>query len=188
MNKVVLIGDSIRMYYQETVRTELEGSAEVIAPEDNGGTSSNVLAHLDAWITTHRPDLVHLNCGLHDIKRVDGRPPVTALQEYASNVEQIFRGILAGGSALIWATTTPVNEQWHHERKEFDRWEADVAAYNEAALEVARRLDVPVNDLFAVVMAAGRDELLSPDGVHFTDEGSAMLGRTVANVIRAHLA
>ena len=68
MKKVILIGDSIRMGYQPTVQQALLNQAHVWVPQENGGTSTNVLAHLDEWILSHRPDIVHLNCGLHDLK------------------------------------------------------------------------------------------------------------------------
>jgi len=46
MKRAVLIGDSIRKGYQATVGTTLAGAAEVWGPDQNGGTSRNVLAHL----------------------------------------------------------------------------------------------------------------------------------------------
>ena len=61
--------------------------------------------------------------------------------------------------------------------------EEEVAAYNAAAVRVAGELGVPVNDLHAVIMAAGRDELLTQDGVHFTAEGSRLLGKAVAATV-----
>ena len=48
---IVLIGDSIRMGYQDHVASELAGRAEVWVPEENGGDSRNVLAHLDQWVS-----------------------------------------------------------------------------------------------------------------------------------------
>ncbi|HEY66459.1 MAG TPA: hypothetical protein G4O02_18060 [Caldilineae bacterium] len=43
---VVLIGDSIRMGYEPFVWEMLQGVADVWGPEENGGTSQNVLDHL----------------------------------------------------------------------------------------------------------------------------------------------
>ena len=57
-------------------------------------------------------------------------------------------------------------------------------AYNEVALELARTLAVEVDDLYAIAMKAGPEDILMPDGVHFTDEGSALLGKAVARLIR----
>ena len=83
--------------------------------------------------------------------------------------------------------TTPVNEIWHHERKGFDRLEADVAAYNAVALKVADDFAIPVNDLFGIITGAGRDSCLTPDGVHFTPEGCALLGKAVAEFVKPRL-
>ena len=69
MKTIVLIGDSIRMGYQEKVREQLADWAYVWVPEENGGTSENILAHLDKWVLSRRADVVHINCGLHDIKK-----------------------------------------------------------------------------------------------------------------------
>ena len=82
---VVLIGDSIRMGYQDTVRQELQDIAEVWMPDQNGGNSENMLNHMDEWILDRTPDVVHLNCGLHDIKKEFGGAesviPVAAYEE-----------------------------------------------------------------------------------------------------------
>jgi lysophospholipase L1-like esterase len=189
VNRVVLIGDSIRMGYQQTVRADLVGVAEVSWPEANGFDSRNVLANIDDWAADLRPDLVHINCGLHDLKRdrVRGQLQVP-LEEYAVNVEKIFWRLAARTKAkVIWAMTTPVNERWHRAQKPFDRFEADVRAYNAAAAEVCTRRGVPVNDLYAAVMAAGRDRYLVADGVHFNEDGYRLLGAEVAGVIRRSL-
>jgi len=189
MKHVILIGDSIRMGYQDGVRAHLAEIAEVWAPAENGGDSRNVLAHLEEWILSRDADLVHVNCGLHDLKREFGAPePAVPLPEYRRNVEQILRAVLdQTRSKAVWAATTPVNEAWHRENKPFDRVEEDFNAYRRAAAEVCRDLGVPIDDLFEAITAAGRDELLLPDGVHFTEDGYALLARRVAECLRAHL-
>ena len=160
---------------------------EVWGPTQNGGTSSNVLAHLPEWVISRNPDFVHLNCGLHDIKRDFGSENNNVpIQEYRKNVEQILRTIKQKTKTeVIWATTTPVNEQWHHETKGFDRFEADVDAYNREATQIAQKLGVRINNLYEVVMKSGRDRLLTKDGVHFTEEGSVLLSRAVAEAVRS---
>lgn len=187
MKKLTLIGDSIRLGYEGTVRTELEGAVEILSPKENGGNSRNVLAHLEEWVISKAPDIVHLNCGLHDLKKEFGQSEAAVpIGEYGGNIEQILNAIRSRTQAtVIWAATTPVNEQWHHEKKGFDRFEADVRSYNEVATRIAEDLDVPINDLFAVVERAGRDSILLPDGVHFTPEGCVELGKAVAGFIRS---
>jgi len=185
MKEVILIGDSIRMGYKPFVEEALSGKANVWAPEKNGGTSENILNHLDEWVLSHQADVIHLNAGLHDIKKdFDATENNIPIAQYADNVRSILNGIKEGSSArLIWALTTPVNEKWHHENKGFDRFEADVTAYNQAAAEIANECGVEIHDLYQVIMDAGRDEILTKDGVHFTPEGSALLGKKVAEFV-----
>ena len=187
MKTLILIGDSIRMEYQQMVKEDLAGTIDVWWPEANGGNSKNVLDHLDEWAISRSPDIVHINSGLHDInKEFSQDARAVPLDEYTANVREILGRIQSETSAtVVWASTTPVNEEWHHKTKPFDRLEADNAAYNEAAAGVACELNVPVNDLFNVVQQAGRDELLYMDGVHFKHEGYVLLGQSVADFIRA---
>ena len=189
MKQVILIGDSIRMGYQPVVAAALRGAAEVWGPEQNGGDSANVLAHLDEWVIDRQPDIVHANAGLHDMKRPFGaRRNQVPLDQYRANLETIFRRIQdETHGILVWAKTTPVNEQWHHQRKGFDRFEADVEAYNGAAVALAAAAGVEVDDLCRAVLEGGRDRVLADDGVHFTPRGYNLLGKAVADCLRAHL-
>ena len=189
MKTVILIGDSIRMGYQPTVQQLLAGQADVWAPEENGGTSANVLAHLDEWVLLRRPDVVHLNCGLHDLKTEFGADTqAVPLDLYTANLRTIFERIQRGTpTRLIWASMTPVNERWHHENKPFDRFETDVCAYNRSAREVAVQSGAPIDNLYQVVMDAGRDTILLQDGVHFSQNGYVLLGQAVTRAIRRHL-
>ena len=160
----------------------------VFAPAQNGGTSRNVLAHLDEWVLKQQPDLVHVNCGLHDLKRAFGETPEVPLEIYRGHVRQILERL---GSRLqgtvVWATTTPVDQELHHRNKAFDRFEADVRAYNKAALDSANACGIPVNDLFAAMCAAEPEHYLLADGVHFTEAGSTLLGKAVSASIKKHL-
>ncbi|MBN1808197.1 MAG: SGNH/GDSL hydrolase family protein [Planctomycetes bacterium] len=186
LRKVVLIGDSIRMGYQDMVRRELENVADVRGPEANCGDSSRILQHVDEWIIAPSPDVVHINCGLHDLRRdYDSELQRVPVELYASNLEALFQAVMSASRAqVVWAATTPVNEQWHRDKKDFERLESQVSAYNAAAAEVAGRFGIPVNDLFDVVTRVGRDTFLSPDGVHFTGPGYELLGEAVAGFIR----
>lgn len=181
---VVLIGDSIRGGYEPYVRQLLKNEMEVWGPKQNGGNSRNVLSHLEEWAIERQPALVHINCGLHDLRReFNESENAVPLSEYSQNVRAILERIQSAQIPVIWATTTPVNEKWHHENKEFDRFEADVQRYNEAALAVVNELGIPVDDLFSVVQPE-RDNYLLPDGVHFTEEASSVLADAVAQALR----
>src|SRR5207248_6627895 len=105
--KVVLIGDSIRLGYAPGVVERLAGKAVVVSSPENGGDSGNVLAHLDDWVIREQPDVVHLNCGLHDLKRskATGRHQVE-LDRYAENLRAIVARLRKETRAgLVFAST-----------------------------------------------------------------------------------
>jgi dienelactone hydrolase/lysophospholipase L1-like esterase len=188
--RVVLIGDSIRLGYAPKVAERLDGTATVISTPANGGDSANVIEHLDEWVIRERPDVVHLNCGLHDLKRsrADGRHQVE-LPRYEANLRRIVARIRAEtGAALVFANTTPIVDERHARRgADFDRSEADVLRYNAAAASALREAGVPIHDLHWVVEQAGPEGMLGPDGTHYTDVGSDRLAEAVADCIRRQL-
>jgi dienelactone hydrolase/lysophospholipase L1-like esterase len=184
--KVVLVGDSIRLGYAPRVAERLAGKAVVISPPENGGDSTNVLAHLDEWVLRQKPDVVHLNCGLHDLKRSksDGHHQV-GLERYSENLRRIVARIRAGtDAALVFADTTPILDERHARRgADFDRTEADVRRHNAAATAIMRELGVPVHDLHWVVEQGGPETMLGPDGTHYTAAGSDRLAEAVADCV-----
>jgi len=188
MKNITLIGDSIRMGYQETVATELGDFGILTNPDENGGTSAKVLEHLDEWVISLDPDIVHINAGLHDLARLEenkGQMRLTE-EEYEINVRTILNRILDETSAkVIWAQTTPVIDKRHSKNKSFDRHDSDVIRHNEIAQKICQELNVPVNDLYHFVMANDHEKLLTQDGVHYTDEGKELLGREVARVLKS---
>jgi lysophospholipase L1-like esterase len=189
MKKVVLIGDSIRLHYQPLVTRALATEAVVLGPMENCGTSTDILAQINEWIFDYCPDIVHLNCGLHDL-RIDAGVSThqVPIDKYAANLDEIFALIGKGGRrTLIWATLTPVNEQWHQDSRPSRRYESDVALYNKTALDRAHKHGARINDLHRAVTAAGSDRLLGPDGVHFTEEGYVFLAAAVVSAVRGCL-
>ena len=190
MKTVILVGDSIRMGYEPVAVRELAGWAEVIELGGiQGGNTRNILVHLDEWVVSRDPDIVHLNAGLHDMARDPGPGPENRVPvgEYRANLERILQTLQRDtGAALVFALTTPVDlgRQLAIARG-VNRTSEDVAAYNAAAREVAAGLGVAVNDLHAAVVEGGGAELLAEDGVHFTAAGDEVLGRAVAAAVRA---
>jgi lysophospholipase L1-like esterase len=189
MKNVILIGDSIRMGYEARVCDELAGVAAVWTPGDNGATSDNVVAHLSEWAISREADVIHINAGLHDIKVEFGQDARRVpLARYEENVRYLLMRLTRETDArIVWATCTPVNEGWHNASKPFARFEADVIAYNAVATGIAAELGVAIDDLYSVVTDAGRDALLTDDGVHFEASGSELLGKAAAACIRGAL-
>ena len=166
----------------------LEGKAIVISAKPNGEDSGNVLKNLDEWVIKEKPDVVHLNAGLHDLKQTDKGYQVP-LDQYEKNLKAILDRIRKETKAtIVFATSTPIIDNLHAQRKAgFDRFEADVQKYNSAAVSVMKQAGVPVNDLHALVESRGRDKVMGPDGTHYTQEGYEMLAAAVTSEISRQL-
>ena len=189
----LLIGDSICMGYRPLVKQRLEDKVNVIGIDDNGGDSSNLLKNLDEWIINRNADLIHFNCGLHDL-RVD---PKTGnyqqpLDIYKTNLQKIVQRLKEKTNAkLVWATSTPVIDERHNAVKEFHRYERDVEAYNKAATAIMKEAGIVIDDLFSIIMTSVArrnvsDDIeicLMPDGVHATEHGNNLLTNAVINCI-----
>jgi lysophospholipase L1-like esterase/dienelactone hydrolase len=188
--KVVLVGDSLRLVYAPVAARLLSGKADVISVEANGGDSGNVLRNLEEWVIRNKPDIVHLNAGLHDLKvSKQTRQYQVPVDQYKENLRSIERIIREGTTArLIFACTTPILDERHSGRgEEFDRFERDVRRYNETAFNSMKDLGVPVDDLHWIVEKGGTAALLDKDGTHYTPEGYELLGRAVADCVSRHI-
>jgi dienelactone hydrolase/lysophospholipase L1-like esterase len=184
--KVVLIGDSIRLGYAPAVSRMLAGRAVVVSPEPNGGDSANVLANLETWVLRENPDVVHLNCGLHDLKvSRKTKQHQVEIKQYETNLKQIVARIQKETRAtLVFANTTPIIDDRHASRgAEFDRSETDVARYNAVAARVMKEAGVPLHDLHWVVEQEGAAGVMLPDGTHYSEAGYTRLGEAVADCV-----
>jgi lysophospholipase L1-like esterase len=188
--RMLLIGDSISMFYTLPVRTLLEGQANVHRPPVNCRSSKQILAELDDYLGSNPWDVIHFNCGGHDItyrKNEKPTPPPEGtiqvpLDEYKQNLRTIVKRLKKTGARLIWASTTPMGQEYI---KQGFRFESDILAYNVAAAEIMKQEGIPINDLYTLTKA--NIEKLVKDGVHFTDQGSDILAKAVANSIQREL-
>jgi lysophospholipase L1-like esterase/dienelactone hydrolase len=190
--RVLLLGDSIRMGYAPIVAKRLAGVAEVISPAENGGDSANTRKLLDKWLEEGKPVIVHFNCGLHDLK-VDKNTNNFQVRPdaYERNLKAIVERLKKSGKEsprLMFATTTPIHDDRHAARKgDFDRFDADVRAYNEHAEKIMSELDIPVDDLYRIVRDGDPAKLLGADGTHYTPAGYERLADAVADCIKRQL-
>jgi len=191
--RVVLVGDSIRLGYAPTVEKELAGRAIVLSPKANGGDSGHVLKNLDDWVIRQQPDIVHFNCGIHDTKKskTTGQFQVPP-QQYEANLRKIVGRIRQETKAtVLFATSTPILDERAakaRSKAEYELLDASIEQYNQIGCKLMEELQVPVDDLHAVLPdAKTRARLMTADGVHFVPEGSQLLGKAVAAMIAQHL-
>ncbi len=191
--KVVLIGDSIRLSYAPVVAKQLEGQATIVSPAANGGDSKNVLKHLDEWVIKVQPDVVHFNCGIHDVKKFKetGKLQVSA-EDYEKNLRAIVERLRMETKAkVLFALTTPIIDtralKTRVERN-YELFNENTEQYNAIARRVMQELEVPVNDLRAALGDADdQARAISDDGVHFNKAGVEKLGTAVKIFISEHL-
>ena len=192
MKNVMLWGDSIRIGYAPFVAKYLDGVAAVRWPNVNCENSTVFLANWQGWLGAAKPDVLHLNCGLHDVKTVSPRRRelVVPIEFYRRNLEILFEELRFAlpETRLVFATTTPViRSLTAGGGRIFHRYNANVEEFNDAAREVAISHDVEINDLWKLVSERGSEKMIEPDGVHFNEANSQILGEAVANFIRPFL-
>jgi len=189
--RVFLIGDSISIGYTPEVIHQLQDKAFVSRAKANCGDTNRGLAALDSWLGSTKWNLIHFNWGLHDlcyrnpeVKTVGNRDKVNGtqsvpLEQYQKNLEALVLRLKKTGAKLIWASTTKVPQG------EIGRFAGDELKYNKVALEIMKKHGVEINDLHQ--LSSSLDASLfrkrGRGDVHYTPQGSALLGQQVADHI-----
>lgn len=204
MKRVYVIGDSISLHYGEFfidaiaddfVYMPREGVQEALeninmAVGGNGGDSSRVLDLVkkqEEEGSLNNYDIILLNCGLHDIKR---HPPKGDLQiepdAYEKNLCKIVETVKNNGVFPVFLTTTPVNDEIHHSYLEInhgiERFNADVIEYNEIAVRIMGKYNVPIINLYDFTLQLG-DEAYD-DHVHYTMEVRKLQAEFIAKELK----
>ena len=168
MKNVVLIGDSIRIGYDKSVRASLDGIANVYFPGDNCRFAAFVLRYLHEYLELPEQggvDVIHWNAGLWDCLRQFGEEPLTPLEVYANYIERICIRIrkLYPEAKVIFATSTSVLSE--KMPPNFKRYNEEIALYNQKAVEVVKKYGFDVNDLYA--RSTALPEEAHSDSVHY---------------------
>ena len=192
MKKVLLLGDSIRMGYQNDVKELLQGEYEVICPEDNGRFAAYTLWQANQMFKWN-PDieLVHFNNGYWDMNiEAPMTEAIHPVEEYVSFLRRIVTLCRQCGAKVVFATTVPIleagaagdNTSVEGTINYSNEW---VKEYNAAAVETMKALDVPVNDLYALCMEDDR-RYKCEDLLHLSAEGSRRCAEQVADYVREY--
>jgi acyl-CoA thioesterase-1 len=192
---VLILGDSISIGYTPVVKELLEGEMVVVRPDENCAGTTKGVQKIDEWLALDGGDwdLIWFNFGLHDIKRVNadtGRnsndpsePRQAEPDVYERQLREIVQKLAATGAVLVFATTTPVPAGGVRPHRDV----ADPERYNTIARRVVQAHGVTVHDLYAFALAR-QQEIQPRVDVHFTQQGSAQLGASVVERMRAELA
>ncbi len=193
MNRIFLIGDSIRFGarnpgYGIYVKEMLKDEAEVYAPNENCRWAQYTLRYAHEWAKecpAEEIDVVHWNNGLWDVLRLFGDEPLTDIEDYGKMLRRVYARLRAlfPNAKIIFALTTAVIEEWGNPK--FFRYNRDIEAYNQKAIEVLGEYGVRFNDLYTLSWELRED--YHSDWVHYNEEGSKRLAEAVTKVIREEL-
>ena len=175
--KVTLIGDSIRMQYEEGVRELLGNDFEVFSPQENCRFAKYNLRGMWDWKENMSGSrIVHWNCGLWDICDIFGDGMFTSVEEYCATVLRIADILKSRHDVVIFATTTPVRENNPYNDNDV------IIRYNEAIVPLLRERGIIINDLHSLIYP-DRGNLVCDDLIHLDKRGVDICARAVADAI-----
>lgn len=201
--RLFVIGDSISMQYGPFLEQYVQGKWAYDRKRDdgsdsgnldnpagaNGGDSGMVLAYLQKKTQdpSFHPDLMLINCGLHDIKTdVQTGMKQVSLDDYRHNLEEIYTLLQERGIQMVWIRTTPVDDETHNSRQQsFHRYADDLEVYNAVADVVFGTRNVPVIDLHRFTQNLGEDLFI--DHVHFGEETRSRQAAYIAGFLNHFL-
>jgi isoamyl acetate esterase len=182
MIKVMLLGDSIRMNYQERVRQILGGRASILAPAENCRFAAYILFSLSTWVPDDDYDVIHWNSGQWDTCYMpDGRihTPLPLYLDLHKRIADILR---PKAKRLIFATTSPVHPDQFKAAVQNGRKNKDIVAYNRAVVRELSAMGIEINDLHEA-LARGVMKYISADKVHLSPDGVELCARVVSDAI-----
>lgn len=195
MKKVLLLGDSIRMGYDDDLKALLAGKCEVFYDaEDNGRFAAYTLWQMNQMFKNFGPfDVVHWNNGYWDMNiEPPMQTPMHPIDEYVHFLRRIIGEIRANGAKIIFATTTPIlsageaADNTGTNAKSISYNNEWVKEYNAAAKALMAQEKVTVNDLYALCLT-DPNYYKCEDMLHLTAEGYRRCAAQAAELILKEL-
>jgi len=179
--RVLLVGDSILGGYRGEVTKALAGKANVDA-WINPYCQSEHFNTLLAEVLAQAPyDVVHFNMGLHGWPV--GRIKEGTFEPLTKAYVQVIKDKLPKAK-IIWASSTPVTVKG--KPTELDGViNANIIEQNRMAAKVMAEMNVPVNDLYALLV--GKLELARGDQFHWKGDAYKILSEAIVLKIQAAL-
>lgn len=181
MKKVTLLGDSIRMIgYGKTVAEALnKDGIEVFQPEENCRFSKYTLRMLfDYKDQIEGSDVIHWNNGLWDVSDLFGDGQFTPTEEYCENMLRIADVLLQITPNVIFATTTPVKNNYPYQTAE------DIKRLNNAIVPLLKAKNITINDLYGLVYPVKEEVIRDDDLIHLNEKGIELCSDQVYKAIK----
>lgn len=173
--RVLLVGDSITLGYQEKVRIKLKGVCYVDFISTSYAIDTKIYNDIVAsFFADSNYALIHFNHGLHGqhmLKRT-----------YKSRLKKLLQR--TKNSKIILATSTIV---YCEGNTRLDRlWAKKLKERNDAVKELSQEFGYGIDDLYSISVSMPTDKR-SLDGIHYTKEGYEDFACAVADCIRKSL-
>ncbi|MGB7323772.1 MAG: sulfatase-like hydrolase/transferase [Rubripirellula sp.] len=188
--KVVCFGDSItKRGYPETLGKLLD--VDTVNAGVGGNSTSQALRRMSTDVLEHKPDVVVIFFGTNDL-RVDSQRVHVPVLEYRANLEAMIDACQTARAEVVLCTLPPIDPEpffTRHDRELFDAaggLSVLVKNYQQAAIDVATDRDVSLVDLQSLLV--DQPQWISSDGVHPSDEGSAIIAKHVSHAVAPLLA
>lgn len=177
MTKVTLLGDSIRMGYGKLVPGMLGENYTVFQPSENCRFSKYTLRGIFEWrADIEGSDIIHWNNGLWDCTPCVDGIPFTDIDEYVKNMLRIAGLLKKSAKVVIFATTTPVNDNARYDKNSL------IAEYNRVIVSELTKIDIRINDLHSLVYP-NIDKFICEDNLHMNELGYETIAKQVVNSI-----
>lgn len=192
--KILIIGDSISIGYTPFVKEGLLSKFDVFHNPGNAQHTETGLENISKWIGNNDWDIIQFNWGLWDLcyrnpesKNFGNRDKVNgkitfSIEEYKSNLDSIITILKTKTKAkLVFVFTTYVPEN------EVGRFRNDAIKYNEAAKEIMKKNNIPINDIYAKSIGIHKQFGLGSDNVHYKPEGYKQLSKLIIDFIETEV-
>jgi sialate O-acetylesterase len=179
--RVLLIGDSIMNGYSPAVVEALRGKANVVRMVAFGMIGRDDAAAAEFCATKLKDGdyaLIHYNDGLHSL------PPRITDEQFGVGLSAMLKHLKTVTPRVIWATTTPAPDRNNTLGPESQN--AAVVTRNQMSKKIAAEQGVSVIDLYGLVEPR-RETLQGFANLHFTPEGSKLMGEEIAARIAEEL-
>jgi hypothetical protein len=172
--RVLLVGDSIVRGYFAAVEKDLTGKANCARYTTSMFLGNpDYLDELKVILKRYRFSVIHINNGLHGWDDTE--------EQYRQSLPKLMEMVkkYGKGAVVIWATTTPQRSAENPAQlaSTTDR----VKERNRIAVEYMTRHGIAVDDLYNLV--AEHPEYYRDDHTHFNDQGQAVEGKQVSDII-----
>lgn len=182
---VVCFGDSItKRGYNENLGRLLD--VDTVNTGVGGHNSAQGLHRMQKDVLDHDPDVVVILFGTND-SRVDSTRAFVSAQNYATNLNKMIDACISQHAKVVLCTLPPIDQDAYfkrHERADFvavGGLNKLLAEYRDAAIRVGSARQIPVVDLNTLLLQT--PEWLSPDGVHPSERGTAIIAKLVADTV-----